>query len=480
MRDARLRPIRIVLFLLIWASCSWFGSWEMNTNNAIRLYATLAIVEHGEATIDQFDAATSDKARFGRHLYLDKAPGTSLMALPAVAAMHVLSPARSSDYQLVTGSGDFARFIRVRTRLAVATGPAVLTAMAAVLLFDIALGMTGSPAAALAAAVAYGLGTPAWGWSTSILGHAPLAALYIVALWAALRATTDEPTRRWAAFLLGLALGWAVVIEYPAVIAGSVIALWAAWRAWRRPDRNTILGLAVLGGLIGILPLFAYNLFAFGNPFQLGYEGVVGFDGMSQGVFGIGFPDLGVLWRITLGQQRGLFWFAPVLLLGLWGIALMMRERRTRDLGLVILAVTAITLLVNAGYFYWDGGYSTGPRHSVPIVGVLSLGVAMAWTKRGHGVGRYLPAEIIILSIGINACLAATDIYGNPSAAFQLREVVIVPFINGQLRSVASDWWGWSPGTGFILWQVMAIPALCWLVMASSRAETAENDVTKA
>ncbi len=478
--NGRLRPIRIVLFLLVWASCSWFGSWEMNTNNAVRLYATLAIVERGEATIDQFDSATTDKAQFGDHIYHDKAPGMTLMAIPAVAALHALSPARSNNFQLITGSGAFARFIRVRTRLAVATGPALLTAIAALLLFDMGLSLSGSVSAGLAAAVAYGLGTPAWAWSTSLLGHAPLAALYVIALWAALRATSGEETRRWPAFLLGLALGWAVVVEYPAVVAGGAIALWAAWRAWRRADRVTVLGLAIAGGLIGLVPLFAYNLFAFGNPFQLGYEGVVGFDGMNQGLFGVGLPDPLVLWRITFGQQRGLFWFAPVLLLGLWGVALLIRDRRTRDIGLVVLAVAAITLLINAGYFYWDGGYSTGPRHSVPIVGVLSLGVAAAWAKRGRGVGRYLPAEVIVLSIAINACMAATDIYGNPGAAFQLREVVMGPFVDGHIRSFASDWLGWSPGAGFILWQAVAIPVLCWLATMAGRADRMPSDVTKA
>jgi 4-amino-4-deoxy-L-arabinose transferase-like glycosyltransferase len=473
MPDRRLRSIKIVLFLLIWASCSWFGSWELNTNNAVRLYATLAIVEHGEATIDQFDSVTTDKARFGQHLYLDKAPGMTLMAIPAVAALHALSPARSSDYQLVMGDGAFARFVRVRTRLAVATGPALLTAIAAILLFDLALSLTGSATAALASAIAYGLGTPAWAWSTSLLGHAPLAALYIIALWAALRATEGEATRRWPAFLLGLVLGWAVVVEYPAVIAGGVIALWTAWRAWRRPDRVTLLGLATIGGLIGISPLFAYNLFAFGNPLQLGYQGVVGFDGMNRGLFGVGLPNPEVLWRITLGQQRGLFWFAPVLLLGLWGVALMIRERRTRDIGLVVLAVSVITLLINAGYYYWDGGYSTGPRHSVPIVGLLALGIAPAWMKRGRGAGRYLPAEVIVLSIVINACFAATNIYGSPSAAFQLREVVMDPFVSGQIHTLVSDWLSWSPGTGFILWQAIAMPVLYWLGLTA-------RDVTKA
>lgn len=478
--DGRLRPIRIVLFLLVWASCSWFGSWEMNTNNAVRLFATLVMVERGEATIDQFDSATTDKAQFGGHLYLDKAPGMSLMAIPAVAALHALSPARSGDYAIFTSASPFARFIRVRTRLAVATGPALLTAIAALLLFDLALMLTGSAPAALAAAIGYGLGTPAWAWSTSLLGHAPVAALFVIALWAGVRATRDAETRRWPAFVLGLSLGWAVVIEYPAVIAGTAIALWATWRAWRRADRVTVIGLAALGGIIGLLPLAAYNLFAFGDPFQLGYEGVVGFDGMNRGLFGIGVPDSAVLWNITLGHKRGLLWFAPALLLGLWGLFLMIRARATRDIGIVVAVVVAITLLINAGYYYWDGGNSTGPRHSIPLVGVLALGIAPAWAARGRGIGRYLPAEVILLSIAINACMAATDIYGSPIVSFQLRDVVFVPFLNGHLRTFASDWMNWSPGAGFILWETLALPALIWLALAARRIGNVDPEMTKA
>jgi len=452
----------------------------MNTNNAVRLYATLAIVERGEATIDQFDSATTDKAQFGRHIYLDKAPGMSLMVIPAVAALNALSPARSSDYAIFTSASPFARFIRARTRLAVATGPALLTAIAAMLLFDLALMLTASAPAALAAAIGYGLGTPAWAWSTSLLGHAPVAALFVIALWAGVRATRGAGTRRWPAFLIGLSLGWAVVIEYPSALAGTAIALWATWRAWHRADRMTVIGLAALGGVVGLLPLAAYNLFAFGDPFQLGYEGVVGFDGMNHGLFGIGVPDPAVLWNITLGHKRGLLWFAPALLLGLWGVFLLIRARATRDIGVVVAAVVAITLLVNAGYFYWDGGNSTGPRHSIPLVGLLALGIAPAWVARGRGVGRYLPAEVILLSIAINACMAATDIYGSPIVSFQLRDVVLVPFVNGHLRTFASDWMKWSPGAGFILWETLALPALCWLALAARRIGKVDAEMTKA
>ena len=64
-----------------------------------------------------------------------------------------------------------------------------------------------------------------------------------------------------------------------------------------------------------MLPLFAYNLVAFGTVWKLGYQGVVGFEGMNQGLFGLGWPRPVVLWEIIFGTMRGLVWVAPVLLL---------------------------------------------------------------------------------------------------------------------------------------------------------------------
>ena len=50
--------------------------------------------------------------------------------------------------------------MRLRLRLAVAMSTAVLTALAAVLLFDLATGITGDPQAGLVTALGYALATP--------------------------------------------------------------------------------------------------------------------------------------------------------------------------------------------------------------------------------------------------------------------------------------------------------------------------------
>lgn len=451
------RRIAIVLGLLVWFSCAWLGSWEGNPNNATRLFAAISLVEDGDATIDEFAALTIDKAQFGGHAFLDKAPGMTLMALPAVALADAATGQRAGDVSKLPDAPDMAAFLRLRLRLAVASGPAVLTGIAAALLFDLALTLTGSAAAALVAGVGFALGTPMWGWSTTIFGHAAVGSLYVIALWALCRGSPR------AFALAGVALGWAVVIEYQAVLAGSVLALFGAWRAWQRTRRWTLLGCAVAGGTAALLPLLAYNLVAFGTPFRLGYQGVVGFAGMNQGLFGLGWPDPRVLWELILGPRRGLLWVAPVLWLTPMGLA----RLRQRDLAWAAGAAAAVVLLVNAAYYYWDGGNSTGPRHSIPALGLLALGLAPAWAEATRGA-RLAAGALLVLSVAINLLIAACDVFAAPTDIWPLRWVWVEHFRPGDITSVAGDWWGWPEWAGLLVWAAVAVPALAWLTRAAA------------
>ena len=135
-----------------------------------------------------------------------------------------------------------------------------------------------------------------------------------------------------------------MVVEHQAVIAGSAIAVWALARVWRRPERWRLVGLAVAGGAAAALPFLLYNLAAFGTVFRLGYQGVVGFEGMNQGLFGLTLPSPGVLWEVLFGSRRGLLWVAPVLLFGAIGLWLGWR---------LLPAVLLVACLVGLGVVGW-------------------------------------------------------------------------------------------------------------------------------
>ncbi|WP_238542220.1 hypothetical protein [Sphingomonas sp. PAMC 26621] len=472
--------VALLLFALVWLSCVWFGSNALNPNTATRLFAAIALVEHGDARIDRYQSLTIDKAQFGngaaRHYYMDKAPGMTVMAVPAVWAVNAVSGTRSQDEVIDIANPRLRAFLGVRLSLAVAGSAALLTAFAAVLLLDLGTGITGSPAAGLFAALGYALGSVAWGWSTTLFGHAPVAALLLIATWAIWRGTSGpRALGRWRyPVMAGLALGWAAAIEFQAALAGLAIGVWALWRTRRTagPVRNRLYAAALLSASVALLPVLAYNEIAFGTPFVLGYQGVVGFQGMNEGLFGLTYPKPFALWEILFGLRRGLFWVAPVLLLGVVGLVRLIRTPATRDLGWLAVAVVTIALLVNASYHYWDGGASVGPRHAVPAIPFLALGLAPLWASLERRRARWAAIGVLALSSAINLIVVSTDIFAP--------EAMLTPvwtrnfsgmFLHGKLDTVLNLYAGWAPWFGFALYLDIAVPLLGLMLWQTRRAE---------
>lgn len=465
------RAVPILLFALVWLSSIWFGSWELNPNNATRLFAAISLAEQGDATIDEFAPVTIDKAQFGAHVYADKAPGMTLMAVPMVALANAVTGETSAPFKKTIDDPAFGAFMKLRLRLAAATSSALLTALGALALWSLARGMTGSAVAGLVAASAYGLGSPVWGWSTTVFGHASVAALFVIAIWAVWQATQARVRPRMAA-LAGLALGWAVVVEFQAVLAGSAIGLWALWRfrVLPRAEQLKMVSMLVAGGVVAGLPLIGYNLIAFGEPIRFGYSGVVGFDGMQQGFFGLTYPKLPVLFELLFGPRRGLIWVAPVLAVAPLGLMRLYRSPADRPMAVMAIAVITIVLLVNASYFYWDGGFSTGPRHSVPAIPLLALGLAPLWMSLERPRARIALLSLLGLSIMINLMISATEITAPDSAPFPLwRPILVENVANGYFRDLPGQFWGWSPWTGLALYLALAGAMAVALVTAVRR-----------
>lgn len=444
----------LLLFALVWFSAGWFGSWEFNPNNSTRMFAALSLVEQGDAPIDEFAHLTIDKARFGQHFYLDKAPGMTLMAVPVLAAFRGVTGAETRFIDKRIDNPVLVQFLRARMRVVAALTSGLLTALAAVALLSLAANATRNRGAGLFAATGYALGSPAWGWATTIFGHASVGALLIIATWAIWRATGGRAARWGLMLLAGAVLGWSVVIENQAVLAGSVIGFWGVWRLRALDGRGVAVAALIVGGVAALLPMIAYNLVAFGQPLKFGYAGVVGFDGMQQGFFGLSYPKPGVLAALLFGSRRGLFWVTPVLLIAPFGLWRMAKEAATRDPAVVVAAVAAIVLMVNASYAYWDGGYSTGPRHSVPAIPFLAIGLAGVWaTAPAYRRGL---AALLGFSVAINLAIAATEIAAPDTEPWPLWTPVLTQAVQGMFRDAPSQFLGWSPWVGIGIYLAVA------------------------
>ena len=459
-----------LLFALVWLSCIWCGSWAFNPNSATRILAGTAIVETASARIDPYAAMTIDKAQFDGHLYMDKAPGMTLMALPFVAATNWMTQRTSADVPHQLFDPDAEAFLRLRMRVAIAGIGAVLTALAAIALLDLGTGIGGSRAAGLFTAIGFALGTTVWGWTTTWFGHAAATSLIAFALWAVWHGTRDGLAPRYA-LLAGLALGWAVVVEHGAVLLGAPVALWALWciRHAGRATRLRTIGLAIAGGMIAAIPLLAYNLATFGHPFTTGYSGVVGFEGMKQGLFGLTYPKLDILYEILLGKRRGIIWVAPILALAPFGIWTLLRDPARRDLGVLAAGGALACFLYHAAYVYWDGGNATGPRHALPAIAYLAIGLAAYWGSASR-VERALGIAFLTASIALNLMIAAVDIHAPHHFAAPLTDHILPGFLALNLRTLPNEFWGWSPGAGLTLYLILAGTLAALLALACRRS----------
>jgi hypothetical protein len=468
--------VALGLFLLVWLSCLWFGSNPYNPNTATRLFAAISLVEDGNATIDQFPTDSLDKAAFDGRVYSDKNPGMTLMAMPAVWIADTVFGDRAAAHAPSMYNRQLVHFVMIRQQLAVATTSAVLLGLASVLLLDLATGITGSPRAGLITALAYALGTPAWGWSTTLFGHAPVGALLVIAAWAVWRGTSGaRELARWRyPIMLGLTLGWAVVVELAAVLPAAVIGLWAIWCTRRVAPalRWRLAAITAAAGIIALLPMLAYNQIAFGTWFKLGYQGVVGYDGMQRGLFGLTYPHVDVLFEIVFGLRRGLVFVASILILAPIGLVQLIRCQATRDLGIMASALAVVMLLYNASYFYWDGGGSTGPRHAMPAMAFLALGIAPLWQHWGRN-GRRAIAGVLGLSMALNLAIATADVTAPAEYAFPIADPVLRKLLDLEIRTFASDWWGWPGWRGLALYLVVALPLLWFLHRATILSEAA-------
>lgn len=432
----RLRAITIAALVLF--SYAYFykgnsGDWNENA----RFDLARAIVEQHTLRIDAYHRNTESKAFWEGHYYSDKAPGLSLAAVPVWASIHaavVLAnlPGRDSTA---------GRAIRVKTYLSTLVVVGLPTALAAACVFLLALMFGASPAGSAFGALTFGLGTPMWSYAILFRSQATVAALLLFAFAAAIAVREAHSSRR--QFLLGaavgLAAGWATVTEYPAAPAAAILALLALAHAWksRRSIQHVLAGVGAVA-LVCILILGSYQYRAFGSPFRIGYALTL-FNvpapapEMGNGLFGVTYPRLWIVRELLVGQYRGLLRLAPVLALAPIGFVQLWRRRlESRVSILAAAALVVYYIMLNASYKYWDGGYSTGPRHLAPLLPFLSLAVGLVWTW-SRPVHRVLLMILALYGVVLALMATSTDPMPGTDVASPVQELFWPAFRTGHL-----------------------------------------------
>lgn len=423
-----LRAPPVVLACVLLGSYAYFyqgGGWNQNT----RFDLVRAIVERGTLQIDLYADNTGDKAELGGHVYSDKAPGASLTAVPAVAVARALFRAAGRDVYAPEAIADLSY-------VATVAAAALPTVFAALAVYGVVRRLGAGDGAATVAALTCGLATPLWAYATLLYGHALAAGCLAVAFLAAIRVGNGggSAASGWA-LVTGAAAGWAVVTEFPASIPSALIVAFACWRAFElaRTQRMRVVRAIAVGLAIGAVILMAYNWLAFGSAFHIAYSSEQGYEAMRTGIFGVNWPRPRVALSLLFGSYRGLIPLAPALVAAPFGFWILARNRNTRIVGLLALAIAAYYFLMTSGYAYWDGGWSYGSRHLGPALPFACIGIGAAW----QAAGRVARAGILVLAIvGATESLVAVATTPQPpggqtAPANPMRELLWPAFVSG-------------------------------------------------
>jgi hypothetical protein len=337
-----------------------------------RLCLTRALA-HGQLSADSCLAGAGDVASYGGHLYSDKAPGVSFLAVPVAEAVGL------RDRSQWHPTGD----LRVWAARVAVGGLALL--LAAFLVGRVAEGLvpgTGGPTL-----VAFALGTEAAALALADFAHVPTAAFAFAAF---VLAWGRRP------LLAGLVAGAAVLVEYEASLVVLVLAGYVLLTGRRA------LGRYVLGVAPAALVLGAYDWAAFGSPFHLSYRYVA--DGFAAnqaaGFFGIHAPSWHAIRLVFIGDQ-GLLFDSPFLLAAAVGLVLLWRSRPAE--AAVCTVVLLAFLALDCGYYDPYGGDSPGPRFLTPALPFLALGLPFALARF-----RILGGAMVAASVAASTAIALT------------------------------------------------------------------------
>lgn len=415
----------IVLFFVLLVSFGWFGHSNPGWNVNSRMVLSLALAETGHANVERYvvrpGLETQDLSRYAGHLYSDKSIGTSLMGVPAVWAVQGMEALTGTTFPTLA-----------RTWLITFLTVGLSGALAGVLLRRwLQLIWPRENLGAVAAtflAAAVMLGSLLFLYGTLFMSYLPATLFLLAALLALERAIaearqtggsgspagSDEHSLNAGRafrlfFVAGFLGGLCVLCEYFYAAAVGLMAIYAAGSVgWRRTLSPWIA--YALGGLIGIAPFLYYTITIFGRPaipyeFHLVPEFRLA---MSQGLMGATWPPkLSVVWLVTFHPFRGLFFYSPVLVLGLAGLIRMVTSIKGRAaLGWLCLANVVFYVSFNAAYYMWWGGWSFAPRLLAPAVPFLAAGLG-AWSRQRWG--RWMLGATASIGVMVHLLVNATE-----------------------------------------------------------------------
>jgi hypothetical protein len=401
------RRVAIWIFLLVFATYAYFhagGGW--NQNSLFDL--TRAIVERHTFAIDAYASNTGDVSFANGHVYANKSPGLSWLAAIVYWPLHALEHARginTSNVHVVTLNA------YVCTLLVVALPAALVPS----LLYMLARRRRFAPGWSALVALSVALATQLFPFATIFMIHAPSALLLLVAL-------TSE--RRWAA---GFAAGLGTAMNY--LCAAALFFVFVRRRDWK----------FAAGAALPLAALAAYQWLCFGGIFTTSVATTSARFLKAGAALGVlQSPTAQSIWGVTFSPYRGVFFFAPLLLVAFFGLRAWWRDERRECIAAVV--ATSALFAFNVSFNGWEGGFSIGGRYLVPLIPLF--GIAIVYARR-----LKLTVALAVLSFVINFTAAAVDVQPSGTIPRPVTQYLLPLLITGHFSPHVPITPPWSAAT---------------------------------
>jgi hypothetical protein len=372
-------------------------------------YAATRAFAQGHPNVDRYAEETCDLVRHDGHYYAAKGPALDLWAAPWYLLLHAVHAVPANPNAGDTYPAAMAG-IPLRAVWQIGLWAVVLPGLALLLLVRRTVERL-EPGLGTAAAVVLGLGTLVLPYSTMLFAHVAAATLAFASFALLFRGATLKRTAS-----AGACAGLAVAVDLPLVVPAIALGLYAAAQA----PRLRRLVVFAAGGLAGLLPLFAFGIWAFGSPLRIAYQGAAidpGRHGVEQApvhhlFFTLASPHPSFAVDVLL-SQRGLLVLTPVLAAAIAGVVLLWR-RELRSEAVLIGALCIVEVAWNAfrpTYILALGGWVPGPRFLVPLLPFLCFALAPVLRRAPTTVGGLaaVSAGAMIVATGAEPLLSNDD-----------------------------------------------------------------------
>ena len=297
----------------------------------------------------------------------------------------------------------------------------------------IAIRLGANPLAATAASLIFLFATPAFAYAVNLYQHHISTFLILLSIYSLLK--SDKP---WSLAVVFFLCTLAIPLDYPNLFFMFPIGLFALGRVISvnkiknklSTKINIRKALALLVMIIPIVFFMWFNIESYGNPLQL--SGTLPSARTTASVKDLAsvsnaktlknqtestkksalgfFQTRNILYGFYIhfiSPDRGIVYYAPVVLFGVIGFTLALKKK-TKMTALLISIIGTNILLYSMWGDPW-GGWAFGSRYLIPSYAILSIFIALLltyWGKKLILLAIFLP--VAIYSIAVNTLGAIT------------------------------------------------------------------------